>query len=421
LSNGGSMTRRDVAQSQNAGTIDRATWALAVLALFAGFAQFGAVASLADVAKHFGHVTDSTSLASQVGLSGSVLGLGLAALRVASLGALPLASLADRWGRTRLVRQTLWLGLAITAAAALSPTYWFFVACFALGRPLLSTASTLLQVMTVELSSTAHRVGRLALVAAGAGAGAGLSAILHGAIRSEGSFRWLFALAILPVVGVGALLRVVPEPRSHDTTLLARVGAVPQIYRGQLWRVATVVAVLGMIGGPANGFVFVYGESVLHISPSKVALMVATAAVTGLGGLLLSRWLAQRWGRRSTVALGLVASGLTATLAYGGGKVAFVAGYLLGVAAGGLVTPVITALGTEIFPHHVRATAAGWLVVAGVVGATAGLGLFGWVGDAVHSSGSDALRWPAIITFIPMLWTAGLLRALPESAGVELV
>jgi MFS family permease len=101
--------------------------------------------------------------------------------------------------------------------------------------------------------------------------------------------------------------------------------------------------------------------------------------------------------------------------------VAFVAGYLLGVAAGGLVTPVITALGTEIFPHHVRATAAGWLVVAGVVGATAGLGLFGWVGDAVHSSGSDALRWPAIITFIPMLWTAGLLRALPESAGVELV
>ena len=415
------MTRRDVAQSQNAGTINRVTWALALLALFAGFAQFGAVASLADVAKHFGHVTRSTSLASQVGLSGSVLGLGLAALRVASLGALPLASLADRWGRIRLVRQTLWLGLAITAAAALSPNYWIFVACFALGRPLLSTASTLLQVMTVELSSTAKRVGRLAFVAAGAGAGAGLSAILHGAIRSSGSFRWLFALAIVPVVVVGALLRWVPEPPTLDTALLARLGAVPDEYRAQLWRVATVIAVLGMIGGPANGFVFVYGESVLHIAPSKVALMVSAAAVTGLVGLLLSRWLAQRWGRRTTVAVGLVASGLTATLAYGGGKLAFVVGYLLGVGAGGLVTPVITALGTEIFPHHVRATAAGWLVVAGVVGATAGLGLFGWVGDAVHASGSAALRWPAIITFVPMLWTAWLLRALPESAGIELV
>jgi len=224
------MTRRDVAHSQNAVNIDRVTWALAALALFAGFAQFGAVASLADVAKHFGHVARSTSLASQVGLSGSVLGLGLAALRLASLGALPLASLADRWGRTRLVRQTLWLGLAVTAAAALSPDYWIFVACFALGRPLLSTASTLVQVMTVELSNSAQRVGRLALVAAGAGAGAGLSAILHGAIRSTGSFRWLFAVAIVPVVAVGALLRLVPEPPTRDTTLLARVERSPRSF-----------------------------------------------------------------------------------------------------------------------------------------------------------------------------------------------
>ena len=201
------MIRRDDAQTSDARVFDRVTWALATLALFAGFAQFGAVASLADVAKHFGHVTHSTSLASQVGLSGSVLGLGLALLRVASLGALPLASLADRLGRIRLVRQTLWTGLAITAAAALSPNYWVFVACFALGRPLLSTASTLLQVMTVELSSTASRVGRLAMVGAGAGAGAGLSAILHGAVRSSGAFRWWSAVAVVPVVVVGLLLR----------------------------------------------------------------------------------------------------------------------------------------------------------------------------------------------------------------------
>src|ERR1700731_3025671 len=206
------MTRRDVGNTTDAGPLDRVTVALALLALFAGFAQFGAVASLADVAKHFGHAPQSSSLTGQVGLSGSVLGLGLAILRISSLGALPLASLADRLGRIRLVRQTLWLGLAITAAAALSPNYWIFVAFFALGRPLLSTASTLLQVMTVELSSTRQRVGRLAFVAPGPGAGAGLSAVLHGIIRSPAPFRLLFALAIVPVVIVAALLRWVPEP-----------------------------------------------------------------------------------------------------------------------------------------------------------------------------------------------------------------
>ena len=415
------MTRRDVGNTTDAGPLDRVTVALALLALFAGFAQFGAVASLADVAKHFGHATQSSSLTGQVGLSGSVLGLGLAILRISSLGALPLASLADRLGRIRLVRQTLWLGLAITAAAALSPNYWIFVAFFALGRPLLSTASTLLQVMTVELSSTRQRVGRLAFVAAGAGAGAGLSAVLHGIIRSSAAFRWLFALAIVPVVIVGALLRWVPEPPTRDTQLLARLGGVPHEYRPSLWRVAAFVGVLGMIGGPANGFVFVYGESILHISPAHVALMVTCAAGTGLVGLLLSRRLAQKWGRRTTATVGLVASGCTATFAYGGGKTIFVVGYLLGVTAGALVTPVITALGTEIFPHHVRATAAGWLAVAGVLGATLGLGLFGWVGDVLHTTGSDALRWPAIVTFLPFLWTAVLLRKLPESANVELV
>jgi len=400
--------------------LDRVTLHLALLALFAGFAQFGAVASLADVARHFGHVSPTGSLSARVGLSSSVLGLGLAVLRLASLGALPLASLADRWGRRRLLRDTLLVGLAVTAAAALSPSYWIFVACFALGRPLLSTASALLQVVTVELAGARRRVGRLAVVAAGSGAGSGLSAIVHGLIRSPSAFRWLFALAVLPAFGVAWLLRRVPEPPSRDETVLARLGRIDPEFRGRLWRVAVVVGALGLIAGPANGFVFVYGESVLHVAPSRVALMVTSASVTGLAGLLASRYLAQRWGRWRTVSLGLAVSALAATAAYGGNVTLFVAGYLLGVGAGGLVTPVLTALGTEIFPHHLRATAAGWLAVAGIVGATAGLGVFGLVGDAMHQSGPAALRWPAVVTFLPLAWTGLALRRLPDRSGAEL-
>ncbi len=332
-----------------------------------------------------------------------------------------MASLADRWGRRRLVRETLLAGLVVTAAAAVSPNYWIFVMCFALGRPLLTTASALLQVMTVELAPARRRVSRLAVVAGGSGVGSGLSAIVHGLIRSPSSFRWLFALAVVPAVVVGALLRDVPEPPTRDTTALARLGAVPPVERAKLWRVAAVVAVLGVIGGPANGFVFVYGESILHLAPAKVAVMVTSASLTGLGGLLASRWLASRWGRRRTVALGMAVSGVAATVAYGGNTDLFVVGYLMGVGAGGLVTPVLSALGTEIFPHHVRATAAGWISVAGILGATAGLGLFGWVGDVVHQSGPSALRWPAVVTFLPLLWTVVLLRPLPENAAVELL
>jgi AAHS family benzoate transporter-like MFS transporter len=394
---------------------------LFLVALVAGFAQFGAIDSLNDVAKHFGHFSSTGTLQSVVGLSGSELGLGLAALRLASLFALPLASLADRWGRKRVLQRVIVLGLLATAAAALSPGYWFFVLCFAFARPLLSAASTLVQVITVELSSTKRRINRLVIMAAGAGIGAGFSAILHGIIRGPDSFRWLFALALLPVFAVVPLLRISPEPlQRSDNAPLARLGAIPRSLVGRLAIVSTIAFAVGMITGPANGFTFVYGEGVLKMTPGSVATVVTLSAFTGLAGLLLSQRLAKSVGRRWTVALGVFATAVTSAFAYSGGRTNFIIGYMVGIFAGGLLSPALTAISTEIFTHQVRATAAGWIVVFGVVGAVAGLGLFGWVGDAVHASRTTGLRLPALVTFLPFLPTLLLLRRLPESSQMDL-
>jgi MFS family permease len=356
-----------------------------------------------------------------VGLSGSKLGLGLAALRLASLGALPLASLADRWGRTKVLQRTIVLGLMATAAAALSPSYWVFVLCFAFARPLLSAGSTLVQVITVELSSTKRRINRLVIMAAGAGIGAGLSAILHSLIRGPDSFRWLFSLALLPVFFLVPLVRVIPEPlqRASDAPL-ARLGAVPRVQRSRLAVISIVAFTVGLITGPANGFTFVYGEGILKMSPGEVATVVTLSAVTGLAGLLMSQSLAKSVGRRWTVAIGVVATAITATYAYSGGRTAFIIGYMIGITAGGLLSPALSAISVEIFTHEVRATAAGWIVVFGVVGAVAGLVIFGWVGDAVHTSSTSALRLPALVTFLPFLPALLLLRLVPESSQMAL-
>lgn len=400
---------------------DRVSVVLFTVALVASFAQFGATTSLADVARHFGHLSTSGSLRSDVGLSGSVLGLGLAAFRVASLGALPLASLADRWGRTMVLRRTLVLGLLVTAAAALSPGYWLFVLCFALAHPLLTAALTLVQVITVELASTSLRIQRLAIMAAGAGIGSGLSAVLHGIIRGSDSFRWLFALALLPVLLMGPLLRSIPEPVSRVANApLARLGAVPADFLGRLAIVGTMAFTIGVITGPAGGFTFVYSEDILKMSPGVVAAVVVCSGVAGLAGLLVGWRLARSTGRRWMVAIGVVTTALASTYAYSGGRIDFVIGYVLSVGAGGLLSPAMTALSTEIFSHNFRATAAGWITVAGVAGAVAGLGLFGWLGDVVHESNQAGLRLPALLTFLPILPTLLLLVFLPESGGMEL-
>ena len=400
----------------------RTVGALFAVAVVAGFAQFGAISSLNDVARHFGHVlTTGHSLKSAVGLSGSVLGIGLAALRLASLGALPLASLADRWGRRRILRDTMAVGLLVTAVAALSPGYWFFVASFALARPLLAAASALVQVITVEISNAARRVHRLAVMVAGGGIGAGLSAVLHGIIRGPNSFRWLFAVVVVPALGVPWLLRAVPESHRHSpASHTLRLGSIPPDLRGRLGVIAVVAFTVGMITGPANGFTFVYGEGVLRLSPSFVAGVVTASALSGLGGLLLGRRLAQSIGRRGTVAIGVLALAVTSAYAYSGGRLSFEVGYFLGIGAAGLLAPAASALSTEIFPHSFRATSAGWAGVAGVLGATAGLALFGWVGDAVGGVASASLRVPALVTFLPLLPTLILLVRLPESRGMEL-
>jgi MFS family permease len=76
------------------------------VALACGFTQTLPVATLAEVARHFGHQVQGASLAEQAGLSGSVLGLGLALLRIAAIGGMPIAAFADRRGRRPVMLRT---------------------------------------------------------------------------------------------------------------------------------------------------------------------------------------------------------------------------------------------------------------------------------------------------------------------------
>ena len=154
--------------------------AAAATAVASGFAQFGATAALGDVAHAFGAEGNGGSLVARVGLSGTTLGIGLAVVRLASLGSLPLAALADRHGRRRMLLGCIAAGLAVTALAALSPGFWWFVALFAFGRPLLSATNAIAAVIAAEETNSRHRAKALALVTAGYGIGAGLTALLRG-------------------------------------------------------------------------------------------------------------------------------------------------------------------------------------------------------------------------------------------------
>jgi len=402
---------------------DPAIIGLALMALCSGFGQFGAVAALGDVAKHFGHTTQGGSLVQQAGLSGSELGVGLAVLRLASLGGLPLSGLADRFGRRTMLIVTCAAGLAFTVAAAASPGYWWFVVIFALGRPLLSATNALAQVGAAEETASHDRAKAIALVAAGYGVGAGLTAVIHGLGKNTLGFRGVFALAVVPLGAIFLIRRWLVESdrftlsaAGTGTHPLAVFGAVGPAYRRRLLVVTGLSFAVSVITGPANSFIFDYAQDVLKLSGTVTAAMVVVAAPFGLVGLLMGRWLADHVGRRPTGAASMVGISLAAVLTYSGSRPALLIGYELAVLAASTFAPAAGALANELFPTSVRASVAGWNIAASVLGAVLGLVLFGVFAQV--GTRFDALR-ASVIIFLPMVAATVLFLALPETKGRE--
>jgi len=393
---------------------------VAVAAMASGFGQFGVVAALGDVARTFGQVTHGATLTDQAGLSGTELGVGLAVIRLSSIGALPLAGLADRFGRRSMLLTTVVVGLVATVVAAASPGYWWFVVVFALGRPFLSATNALSQVVAAEQTGSGQRARAVALVTAGYGVGAGLTAVIHSLASSALGFRGLFALAVVPLLAVPFIARWVTEPdrfavaaAGHDHPMPV-LGAVGPRFRNRLLILAGLSFAVAVITGPANTFIFLYAENVRHLAGGLTAAMVVAAGITGLGGLLVGRWLADRLGRRPTGALGMVGIAVFGALAYSGTSVALVVGYVLGVLSGGVLAPAAGALVNELFPTAVRASAAGWWLVAGVLGAVGGLVAFGALADV-----GNRFSLAALVLFLPAALAATLFWCVPETKGRE--
>jgi MFS family permease len=400
---------------------DPAVVSLGLLALFAGFGQFGAVAALGDVAKTFGHLGGGATFTDEVGLSGTILGVGLAVIRAASVLGLPLASLADRVGRRPMLLGTCAFGLCLTALTVVSPSYWWFVAIFAVGRPFLSATVGLTQVGAVELTSSRQRAKAVSLVAAGYAVGAGLTAIIHSLAERTLGFRGIFALAVVPLVLMPVVARRVIEPdrfaRERAVDAHPVLGAVARPFRRRLLIVALLAFAVSMITGPANSLVFIYAQNFLHLGGIVTSGMVVAAGVAGLGGLLLGRWLADRIGRRPTVAIAIAGMAAAGTIAYTGSSWALFCGYVAGVTAGAVFAPAGGALANELFPTEVRASVAGWYIGAGVVGAVAGLLSFGAVADVGRAG--DHAGTAAAVVFLPMVLATALLLLLPETRGRE--
>jgi predicted MFS family arabinose efflux permease len=298
---------------------------------------------------------------------GSVLALG-------SLGALPLATLADRFGRRRLIA----IGVAgfsvANFASAFAPSLTtlslirLVAVCF---EAMVGGVATALIVEEAPPGRRGQAVSVLALLA---GVGTGITVVAYPLIAPH--WRWLFLVGGVGVLAAPAIWLRLPEGRTWSRVRPS--GSALRLLMGGPWRrrilvLSATTALLAVLLEPAGLLFTVFASDVLHMTPAAISALIVASGVAGAAAYLAGGYLSDRFGRRWP-GIGLTATTAVVTsLSFATGIVGFVVGNVLWSAIASAATPVFGAWSAELFPTRARATAEAVGGVAAALGSVAGL------------------------------------------------
>ena len=375
-----------------------------------GFRRLNLAMVLAGLAA-FGILYATQPLLPQIGSEYGV-GPSRASLTVSAttgalaLAVLPMAALAVRIGRVRSMRGGLLLAVALTALAAIAPTYPTLVLLRA------ATGVVLAGVVAVAMGHVGAEVeprglgSAMGLYVAGNSLGGVGGRVLASLVADGTSWRWgVAAVAAGALVATAAFWWLLPEPVGDAD------AAAPAVAGGAFGVLLRRPAVLMLLVVPVTlmgGFVTVYNYLSYRLVappfdlPLAVVGLVFLAYLAGTGSSTVAGRAADAVGRPRVilVAVLVMAAGLALTLPdrlvwVVLGLVVFTGGFFAAHATASGWAPVVGA------PYGTRASA---LYVAGYY---AGSSIFGTVLGGAWSGGG----WPTLVGAVGGLVLVGLLAA----------
>ena len=354
------------------------TWAgLAVIVTF--FEGSILILALPAIATEF---HSSTLALSQLG---SVLALG-------TLGALPLATLADRFGRRRLIA----LGVGGLSLANLISGFAPSLALLALLRLFAVTFEVLVvgvvTALIVEEAPAERRGAAVSVVALLSGAGIFVVVLAYPLLAPH--WRWLYYSC-----GGGILLAPLIWWRLPESKVWQGVrvtGSALRLLMDRQWRrrvlvLAATTGLLAVLLEPAGLLYTVFASFVLHWSTVAISILIVVSGVAGAASYLAGGYLTDRFGRRGP-AIGLtIATAASTSLSFVSGSVGFFVGNILWSGFASANTPVFGAWSGELFPTRARATAEAVIALAAALGSIAGLQAVGRLSGSAGLGGAIAL------------------------------
>jgi AAHS family cis,cis-muconate transporter-like MFS transporter len=260
---------------------------------------------------------------------------GLSNIQAGSLGSFTLAGMAiggiyggwacDRFGRVKTVVWSITLFSVGSAVLGLTHSYWQFaiirfVASLGIGA-LYVACNTLMS----EYVPTRYRTTALGTLQAGWSVGYIVATLLAGWILPIHGWRWLFYIAIIPVILALAMQRFVPEPQAWINAQAARArqkfagAGKPSVERHEsmfkqifsdpqarrmfiLWALTAGFLQFGYYG--VSNWMPTYLESELGIKFSSMTGYLVGTYTAMILGKVLAGVAADRIGRRAVFAVG---------------------------------------------------------------------------------------------------------------------
>jgi MFS family permease len=345
---------------------------------------------------------------------GSVLAFG-------SLGALPLSTLADRFGRRRLIA----IGVAgfslANFASAFAPSLVVLslirlvAVCFEAMVGGVATA------LIVEEAPPGRRGQAVSVLAVLAGLGTLVTVLAYPLVAPH--WRWLFLAGGIGILAAPFIWFRLPEGRtwtraSRESTGTQLAGAVRPsrsalgLLMGRQWLRRLVVlsvatALIAVLLQPAGLLFTVFASDVLRMTPVAISTLIIASGAAGGAAYLAGGYLSDRFGRRWPAIALTATTAIVTSLSFSTGINGFVAGNVLWSAIASAATPVFGAWSAELFPTRARATAQAVGGVAAAIGSVAGLQAVGvlsqpfGLGSAIALVGVAALAGAFLLLLLP--------------------
>lgn len=339
----------------------------------------------------------------------------------ATLG-LPIARIADRVPRKRIIAIALGFWSAMTALQAAAVGFW----SLAITRVFVGVGeagcSPPAHSMISDMHSPERRARALAVYAFGIPIGGALGVLIGSVMREAFGWREAFLVVGLPGVALSAVVMLTlrePTRGYWEGGVPARTAASSESMLDVLrflrklpsfWHLAFAGALHAFYGYGAASFSPVFFERSHQMSPALYGYIAAATGLTaGVLGTYLGGWLGDRYGARDVRSYPWV-PGIGSVV-----SIPFVFGVflapdpvialiisLVSSVAGGLYLGPTFAMTQAIVPPRMRAQAAAvMLLVLNLIGLGLGPQFVGWLSDMLKPAyGVESVRWALLSTIV---------------------